>query len=313
MSSGPDGRVTLDLPALAVAVAAEYGLGPVASWQVLTTGYEDCNIDLQAAGGRVVVKVFPPRRGRLAARTAGIITAVQAAGARHPRIHPDQAGQLTRQHDGHSLIVMDFDPGQSVYDIRRPPDQPELAEILTQAILIHSAAINPGPVHDPWAITSLPALAATAARLAPARLQPLISQAITQAGSVDRAALPHVLAHGDLTKGNVLLRPGPQATIIDYAVAARLPRVQELAVIAANLTHGDSRPVPARAELIAGLYSGLAPVPLTEAEWTALRPFSLAATCMELLGALAEWHHGNHSPETEYLISLGTAGLEGYL
>jgi len=70
-------------------------------------------------------------------------------------------------------------------------------------------------------------------------------------------------------------------------------------VIAANLTHGDSaRPVPERAELAAALYSALAPVPLTGAEQ---------------LGALAERDRGDHGPETEYLISLGTAGLEGYL
>ena len=52
---------------------------------------------------------------------------------------------------------------------------------------------------------------------------------------------------------------------------------------------------------------------LTGAEHKALRVFSLAATAMELLGALREWHNGNHSPETEYLISLGTAGLSDYL
>jgi hypothetical protein len=34
---------------------------------------------------------------------------------------------------------------------------------------------------------------------------------------------------------------------------------------------------------------------------------------MELLGALAERQAGNTSPETRYLISLGTAGLRDYL
>jgi hypothetical protein len=34
---------------------------------------------------------------------------------------------------------------------------------------------------------------------------------------------------------------------------------------------------------------------------------------MELLGALAEWHHRvNRGPETEYLIGLGLAGLRDY-
>ena len=84
-------------------------------------------------------------------------------------------------------------------------------------------------------------------------------------------------------------------------------------MIAANLTHGTPDPVLVRAEAIAAAYSACGPAPLTGAEHKALRVFSLAATAMELLCALGEWHSGNHSPETEYLISLGSAGLSDYL
>ena len=101
--------------------------------------------------------------------------------------------------------------------------------------------------------------------------------------------------------------------MLDFAVANRVPRVQELAVIAANLTHGSPDPLPARIEDIAGLYSGIAPLPLSGPERDALRAFGLAAAAMELLGALAERQAGNDSPETGYLISLGTAGLRDYL
>jgi hypothetical protein len=52
--------------------------------------------------------------------------------------------------------------------------------------------------------------------------------------------------------------------------------------------------------------------PLSAAEWTALRAFTRAGAAMELLGALAEWHAGNRSPETAYLIDLGLAGLPPY-
>lgn len=57
----------------------------------------------------------------------------------------------------------------------------------------------------------------------------------------------------------------------------------------------------------------IAPRPLDSGERTALRTFTVAAAAMELLGALAEWHlHGNHSPETGYLIDLGLAGMRDY-
>ena len=77
---------------LAAHVARHYDLGSPARWTTLTTGYEDCNIDLQASHARVVVKVFSPQRAALAARTVRLITSAQSAGIRHPRVHRDTAG-----------------------------------------------------------------------------------------------------------------------------------------------------------------------------------------------------------------------------
>lgn len=71
--AGPAARVSTDLEALLGHVADAFALGDVGPWSVLTTGYEDCNIDLAAAAARVVVKVFAPDRGSgIAARTAAI-------------------------------------------------------------------------------------------------------------------------------------------------------------------------------------------------------------------------------------------------
>lgn len=298
---------------LAAHVARHYNLGSPGSSTTLTTGYEDCNIDLQASRARVVVKVFSPQRAALAARTVRLIASAQAAGVRHPRLHHDSAGNLVHRYAGHQLIVMDFDPGRSLYDLRRPPSPAELAAVITQAARIHAIDEHPDFVFDPWAITNIGPMAAETSRHVSPRLRRLVGQAVTKTARIDRTALPSALIHADLTKGNVLIGADGQATILDFAVANRLPRVQELAVIAANLTHGAPDPVPARADAIAASYSASVPVPLSRAEHKALHAFSLAATAMELLGALREWHNGNHSPETEYLISLGTAGLSDYL
>ncbi|MGH3252801.1 MAG: phosphotransferase [Trebonia sp.] len=290
----------------------QYGLGNPVIWTVLTTGYEDRNIDLRADRGRVVVKVLAAGRADIAARTAGLITRAQAAGVRHPRLYRDAAGSLVHDYDGQQLIVMDFDPGESLYDLRRPPDRTELAQIIAQAVLIHTIDARPEFVFDPWAITNLAPMAAQAGSLLDAAQRRLVDRAIEQADRIDRQALPAALIHADLTKGNILTGPAG-VTVLDFAVANRLPRVQELVVIAANLTHGSPEPLPARIDSIATMYSAAAPVPLTPAEHHALRAFGPAAAAMELLGALAEWQRGNHSAETGYLISLGTAGLRDYL
>ena len=128
-SAGPASRVSTSLPDLVAHVAADYGLGDVGDWSVLATGYEDCNIDLRAQRARVVIKVFAVGRpAGIAARTAGLIQAVRAAGVRHPRLHADAAGGDVHAFDGHRLLVMDFAPGQTFYDLGRPPDEAELAD-----------------------------------------------------------------------------------------------------------------------------------------------------------------------------------------
>lgn len=159
------GRAGTSLPHLVGHVAAEYQLGGVQDWHVLTTGYEDCNIDLRAGSARVVVKVFTRDRGGLAARTAGLIARARAAGVRHPRLHRDGGGSLVHCYDGHQLIVMDFDPGRSFYDLGRAPAADELAAIITQAARIHALDAHPEFVFDPWAITNLIPMAAAAMEL----------------------------------------------------------------------------------------------------------------------------------------------------
>lgn len=313
-AAGPAARVSADLTALLERVADAYVLGDVTGWEVLTTGYEDCNVDLATTRARVVAKVFAAGRDAgIAERTAGLIAAAQAAGVRHPRLHRDRHDRLVHSCLGHQVLVMDFVPGRTLYDLDRAPTPGELAGIVEQAARIHTVDAHPERVFDPWAVTNLAPLAGQLRDVLDGEQSRLVGQALAGIAGIDQDALPEALIHADLTKGNVLLGDDGTVTVLDFAVANRFPRVQELAVIAANLTHGAPAQLPVRAETIAELYSAAAAVPLTPAERVALRMFTRAAAAMELLGALAEWHHrGNRSPETEYLIGLGLAGLRDY-
>jgi Ser/Thr protein kinase RdoA (MazF antagonist) len=312
-SAGPASRVSTSLPELVAHVAADYRLGDVGDWSVLATGYEDCNIDLRAGRTRVVIKVFAVGRpAGIAARTAGIIAAVRQAGVRHPRLHADAAGGQVHEYDGHQLLVMDFAPGRTFYDLGRPPDQAELARVVEQAARIHSCGARPEPVFDSWAIANLVPLAGQVGDLLDARQRRLVDAAIAAMARVGFWSLPVTLIHADLTAGNVLLGPDGEITVLDFALANRWPRLQELAVIAASLLHGSPGALPARLEAVARLYSAAGPAPLTPAEEAALPAFGQAAAAMELLGGLNQWRQGNRGPETDSLIEIGTAGLRDY-
>jgi Ser/Thr protein kinase RdoA (MazF antagonist) len=305
--------VKTSLPGLVAHVAAQYRLGAVADWSVLETGYEDCNLDVRAERGRLVVKVFAAGRpASVPARTAAIIVAARAAGVRHPRLYRDASGEYVHRHDGHWLVVMDHAPGQTYYDMSRPPAGAELAKVIEQAALIHRIDVHPEPVFDPWAVANLVPLAGQVGHLLDDEQRRLVDGAVADLADVDWDALPHALIHADLTAGNVLLGPGGEVTVLDFALANRWPRLQELAVIAASLMHGSPGTLPERMRHVARMYSAVAAVPLSAREEGALDSFGRGAAAMELLGGLNMWMQGARGPETDLLLALGTAGLRDY-
>ncbi|HEX4833595.1 MAG TPA: phosphotransferase [Trebonia sp.] len=312
-SAGPASRVKTSLPELVGHVAGEYRLGAVRDWSVIDTGYEDCNLDVRGDRGRVVVKVFAAGRpASVPARTAGIIARAQDAGVRHPRLHPDRGGAVVHGYDGHYLVVMDHVAGSSYYELGRPPTEDELGLVVEQAARIHRIDARPEPVFDPWAIANLVPLAGQVGHLLDPEQRGLVDAAVAELGDVRTGDLPHALIHADLTAGNVLLGPGGQVTILDFALANWWPRLQELAVIAASLMHGSPGSLPERMAAVAGRYSAVAATPLTAAELAALDSFGRWAAAMELLGGLNMWLQGSRGPETDQLISIGTAGLRDY-
>jgi Ser/Thr protein kinase RdoA (MazF antagonist) len=309
----PADRVNTSLPKLVTHVAADYRLGDVVDWSVLATGYEDCNIDLLTSQTRVVVKVFAVGRPTgIAGRTASVIDTVREAGVRHPRLHADATGDDVHSYDGHQLLVMDFAPGRTFYELGRPPDQAELARVVEQAVRIHACEARPEPVFDSWAIANLVPLAGQVGDLLDARQRRLVDDAISAMAAVSFWSLPVTLIHSDLTAGNVLLGPDGELTVLDFALANRWPRLQELAVIAASLMHGSPGTLPVRLDAVARMYSAAGPAPLTPEEEAALPAFGRAAAAMELLGGVNQWRQGNRGPETDSLIDLGTVGLRDY-
>lgn len=303
-------------------------LGAARSWSIITTGYEDTNLDLDTTTGRYVIKLFgpDPTRTRIATRTTELILRARIRGVRHPRLIPATDGTLLHPTRAGTALVMERAAAQDFYTLGREPHRHEIASLLHQAALLHTLDVHPEPVFDPWAIPNLDTLADHLDPLLDPHQRDLVHTARAAMADTDHTDLPRMLIHGDLTKGNVLADPTGSITLIDFSCADRHPRVQELAVIAANLTHGDPTPILDRAEQIAELYPTSRGIPpLTPAEHTALPAYTCAAAAMEFLGATRELdladrrdadtaEPGGYASarhlETIAIHALGLAGLE---
>jgi hypothetical protein len=98
--------------------------------------------------------------------------------------------------------------------------------------------------------------------------------------------------------------------ILDFSVSNWYPRIQELAVIAANLFYEENNvtSLNERVEWISSEYSKFNP--LTSEEKQHLYTYALAGIAMEFMGAHQEkFIKGNMSEETEYWLNLGRNGL----
>ena len=288
-----------------------YCLGDCTRYCVINVGYEDCNVLVRTPTGDYVLKLFSAGRvPGVAGRTLMILEAAIAAGVRHPRLIRNRL-QETLHRDaasGIQFLVMDFIAGGDFYTLGRAPDRAELRTILEQAVRIHSVSVQPAFVHDPWAVQNLRRLYEDVRTSLCPSDQSLVEQTIRAMSAIDHDALPIRLVHGDLTKGNVLRSARGDIFLLDFAVANSYPRIQEIAVIAANLMHGCQESLEQRVNLLCDMYSERSR--LSETEHDAAIRYALAATAMELLGAQYEIERkDNDNAETRDVLEIGRCGL----
>lgn len=137
----------------------------------------------------------------------------------------------------------------------------------------------------------------------------LVEQVIAAYDAIPVNDLPHSFVHGDFTKANVIKGEDGKIYILDFSVANRYPRIQELAVIVANLLHDNSEAtLEQKCQQVAEEYSEFSL--LTDEERKHLPAYALAGVAMEFMGAHQEkFINGNDTEETDYWLSLGRAGL----
>ena len=288
-----------------------YAIGSPKQYHVVEVGYEDCNIIIDTGKIRYLAKIFSKNRTPTnIKRYSTIIQKVVETGIHHPKLLKTKRGEITYSDQGITLVLLQFAEGKTFLELDRAPNSNELKAILEQAAKINSINYKPAYLFDSWAIPNIESMFDRTKKFIDKKDLALVKQAIAGYKSIPSATLPHCFVHGDFTKANVVKGKDRNIYILDFSVANWYPRIQELAVITANLTYdkNSSSTLQQRCERIASEYSQFNQ--LTVKECLHLPAYAIAGIAMEFMGSHQEkFINGNDTKETAYWLRLGQDGL----
>lgn len=302
------------LNALVNDLCIAYDIGSVTNFSIIETGYEDCNILIETQDEKYVAKIFSKTRDKeTIARYVLIMEKVIATGVNHPKLIRNIEGNFiyTDNKSGSvSLVLMKFIEGKSFFELSRIPDTAEKRLIIEQATKISKIDFKPSFLFDPWAIPNIVAIFEKVKHFLPIEDRKLIEKVILKYEKIPIDDLPHCFVHGDFTKANVMKCHNGEIYILDFSVANWYPRIQEIAVIIANLLYNEKDSLDLKARIRSFLPDYEKINPLTEKERKYIHSYALAGVAMEFLGANQEKYiNGNNSDETEFWLKLGRNGL----
>lgn len=288
-----------------------YGVGTPNNISVIDVGYEDCNVILETDQDKFLAKMFAKTRTvEDVKRYTTTMQKVVEAGVHHPELLTTSSGDKTYTDSGITLVLMRFVEGKTFFELDRAPDETERKAVLEQAAKVNSIDYKPPFLFDSWAIPNIRAMFDKVKQFVEPDDLRLVEQAMAQYEAIPVDDLPHCFVHGDFTKTNVVKGNDGKIYILDFSVSNWYPRIQELAVIAANLLHDDNEDslLKDKCDTIVGEYSQFNT--LTSDEHRYLPAYALAGVAMEFMGAHQEKYiNGNDTEETSYWLKLGREGL----
>lgn len=300
-----------DLQPVIERLCVAYDVGTPAGSSVIEVGYEDCNLVLETDQEKYLAKMFAKTRtAEDIARYTATMQKVIEAGVNHPELLTTNTGETVYTDSGITLVLMRFVEGRTFFELDRAPDADERKKVIEQAAKVNSIDYKPSYLFDSWAIPNIRAMFDKVRRFIEPDDLSLVQRAMAGYEAIPVDELPQCFVHGDFTKTNVLKGDDGKMYIMDFSVANWYPRIQELAVIAANLTHDDAdkQSLKDRCEIVASEYSRFAE--LEPEEQNHLYAYALAGVAMEFMGAHQEKYiNGNNTDETDYWLNLGRKGL----
>ena len=294
-------------------IGDEFNLGQVQTSAVLTVGFEDCNVKVEAGSGSYVIKAFGTWRSESDInRYIEVIQAAVDGGVSHPALHQTKACEaLLRRQDGISAIVMDFIEGQTYFDAKNVPTDGELALIAKEAQKIHQLGINPPFVPDTWAIPNINKMYGITRQFLDDDGHRLTQAALERYGAINKDRLEKCFVHGDIISTNTLKDGDGKIWILDFSVSNVYPKIQELAV-STSLLADDKKfiPLEERVERVREAYLSVWGT-LTDYDHSVLTDYSIAGAAMEFMGGHKAKYIDKEDPlESDHWVKIGKETLQ---
>lgn len=289
-------------------VCSDYNLGEYRGYREIEEGYEDINLALETSSGDFLVKIFRGNRDDRECRDyVEVMDQAVQEGVKHPEVL-EHGDSLLYRKNGERLCVMEYIHGSTLEG--GEIDRDDIKFFARQAALINSLDLEPHESEDSWAIPNFPRkLEKTRPYLDEKELE-LLEPLLEDFRQTDTGSLPHRFVHSDIRETNVMRDMNGELWILDFSVAGKYPRVQELAVIASTLLISDTSDETAdNIDLLVETYRE--EEPLTEQELDAL-PLLIDVGCaMNYISAKYEKEaNGVSNEENEHWLEKGRTGLE---
>lgn len=220
-------------------VAGIYSLGDIVSSVPISTGYQDCNIDLTTSNGHYVVKIFS--REKTKQRVHDVIHMYTASNKKNLPV-PDalltSAGDRVMEIPGeiHPIFISVFPFFSGKPMTRTPVLESDLRTLARIMAVIHTISGVKPQYDDTLGIKQLPQEYLHKKDALAADEQSLISPIVTKLSRIKLAALPQSVIHGTFEKENVLKNADGTLCLLDFGCTDFAASVLDIATFVANFT-----------------------------------------------------------------------------
>ncbi|MDR1476989.1 MAG: phosphotransferase [Rickettsiales bacterium] len=229
-----------------------------------------------------------------------------------PKLHRTRDGVLFSD-SGLSMVVMEFIKGKTFLEMNSAPNDGELRQVIGEIAKVNRIRFPELPyLFDSWSVQNLHgALNEVLPFVKNGEDLDLLEMAAAAWDEIPLDKLPKAFVHGDITKANIIRDKDGRCYLLDFSVANIYPRIQDLAVIAANLMAESGKSLTANANAALEIYDGFNK--LEDIERKFFENYVIAAAGMEFLGGLRQKYLRNdNSGEADFWLGVGRDGLMSY-